>query len=177
MHYLKFGRDDLAAPLFESVLAAHPDRAAALEGLARIRARQGRLEEAAALFTRAAPLAADPGANFVEAGLIRMELGQTGPALEALERARDAHGTEFRHDLELGVLYLAARRLDEARTALDRVPPGHPGAAMALFKRAQVSVLLGEPDSRERVRAAWETADPATRRLISSERLFAGLLP
>jgi arylsulfatase A-like enzyme/tetratricopeptide (TPR) repeat protein len=177
MHYLKFGRDDLAAPLFESVLAAQPDRAAALEGLAKIRARQGRLEEAAALFTRAAPLAADPGANLVEAALIRMELGQTGPALAALERARGAQGAAFAHDLELGVLYLAVRRLDEARTALDRVPPGHPGTAMALFKRAQVSVLLGEPDSRARVRAAWEAADPATRRLISGERLFAGLLP
>jgi hypothetical protein len=48
---------------------------------------------------------------------------------------------------------------------------------MALFKRAQVSVLLREPDSRERIRAAWEHADPATRRLIADERLFAGMVP
>ena len=75
------------------------------------------------------------------------------------------------------MLYLAARRLDDARAALDRVPPDHPAAAMALFKRAQVSVLLREPDSRERIRAAWERADPATRRLIADERLFAGMVP
>jgi hypothetical protein len=48
---------------------------------------------------------------------------------------------------------------------------------MALFKRAQVSVLLHEPDSRGRIRAAWEHADPSTRRLIAEERLFAGQLP
>lgn len=177
MHLLKSGREELAGPLFESVLAVQPDRAAALEGLARVRAGQGRPEEAAALFERAAPLSADPGSALVEAGLLRMELGQTGPALAALERARDAQGAAFRRHLELGVLYLAARRLDEARAALDRVPPGDPDAAMALFKRAQVSVLLGEPDRRERVRAAWQGGDPQTRGLIAGERLFAGLLP
>ena len=34
----------------------------------------------------------------------------------------------------------------EARAALDRVPPSHPAYPMALFKRAQVSALLNEPD-------------------------------
>ena len=106
-----------------------------------------------------------------------MELGDTPAAIDDLERARDLQGAAFRRNLELGVLYFAARRLDDARAALDRVPPDHPAIAMALFKRAQASVLLNEPDRRERVRAAWERADPATRRLIANERLFAGLLP
>ena len=44
------------------------------------------------------------------------------------------------------MLYLAARRYSEARAALDRVPRSHPEWPMALFKRAQVSVLLNEPD-------------------------------
>ena len=177
MHYLKNGQDDLAAPLLESVLGAQPDRLAAIEGLAKVRARQGRLAEAAALLERAVPLARDPATRLVEVGLLRMELGETGPAITALERGRAAQGPAFRRDLELGVLYLAAGQYDDARTALDRVPPDHPAAAMALFKRAQVSVLLGEPDSRERIRAAWERADPATRRLIAAERLFAGMVP
>ncbi len=177
MHYLKNGQDELAAPLFEKVLGAQPDRLAALEGLAKIRARQGRLAEAAALLERAVPLTRDPGARLVEVGLLRMELGETGPAITALERARGLQGPAFRRNLELGVLYLAARQYDEARAALDRVPADDPAAAMALFKRAQVSVLLGEPDSRARIRAAWERADPATRRLIAGERLFAGMVP
>ena len=46
---------------------------------------------------------------------------------------------------------------------------------MALFKRAQVSVLLGEPDREARIRSAWEQADPATRRLIENESLFRGV--
>jgi len=177
MHHLKNGQDELAAPLFEFVLNAQPDRLAAIEGLAKIRARQGRLPEAAALLERSAPLARDPATRLVEVGLLRMELGETGPAITALEKARDSQGPAFLRNLELGVLYLSARRLEDARAALDRVPPDHPAAAMALFKRAQVSVLLGEADSRERIRAAWERADPATRRLIADERLFAGRVP
>ena len=51
------------------------------------------------------------------------------------------------HDLELGVLYLADRQFEKARDALDRVPSTSPGYPMALFKRAQVSVLLHEPDA------------------------------
>jgi tetratricopeptide (TPR) repeat protein len=177
MHHLKQGRDQLAAPLFEEVLAAQPDRLPALEGLAQIRTRQGRLAEAASLLESAVPLARDPATRLVEIGLLRMELGETGAAIAALERARELQGPAFRRDLELGVLYLADRRIEDARAALDRVPPDHPAAAMALFKRAQVSVLLGEPDRHERIRVAWERADPATRQLIANEKLFAGMLP
>lgn len=177
LHHLTYGKHELAAPLLESVVEAQPDRLAAIEGLAQVRVHQGRLAEAATLLERAVPLSRNPGARLVEAGLLRMRLGETGPALAALERAREIQGETFQRHLELGVLYLSARRLDDARTALDRVPPDHPAAAMALFKRAQVSVLLHEPDSRERIRAAWAGADPSTRKLIADERLFAGMVP
>jgi hypothetical protein len=43
---------------------------------------------------------------------------------------------------------------------------------MALFKRAQVSVLLGEPDQRARIEAARRRADATTRELIAREQLF-----
>lgn len=177
LHHLKYGQDEEAAPLLESVLVAQPERVAAIEGLAQVRVRQGRLAEAATLLERAAPLSRHAGARLAEAGLLRMQLGETGPALSALERARALQGTAFRRDLELGVLYLAARRLEEARDALDRVPPDHPDAAMALFKRAQVSVLLREPDSAERIRRAREGANAVTRSLIDGERLFAAPTP
>ena len=81
-------------------------------------------------------------------------------------------GERFRRDLELGVLYLSARKLDEARAALDRVPASHPEYPMALFKRAQVSVLLNEPDSAARIEAARRRRKRTTRELIDSERLF-----
>ncbi|MGC1951771.1 MAG: hypothetical protein WA970_04195, partial [Gammaproteobacteria bacterium] len=86
--------------------------------------------------------------------------------------ARAAQGATFAHDLELGVLYLAAHRFSEARDALDRVPASHPGYAMALFKRAQVSVLLHEPDQARRIELARQRADATTRTLIARERLF-----
>jgi Tfp pilus assembly protein PilF len=95
-----------------------------------------------------------------------MSVGQTAVAIDAFERAhRD-------HDLELGVLYLAAGRLADARDALDRVPPSDPRYPMALFKRAQVSVLLHEPDQTVRIDAARQHADGTTRELIARERLF-----
>ena len=59
-----------------------------------------------------------------------------------------------------------------ARDALDRVPETHPAYPMALFKRAQVAVLLREPDRVERVRLAWRKADEVTRPLIETEGLF-----
>jgi len=101
-----------------------------------------------------------------------MEAGQSEAAIEAFTRARTAQGAAFRHDLELGVLYLSARRLPEARAALDRVSAAHPGYPMALFKRAQVSALLNEPDIAARIALARRHADATTRELIERERLF-----
>ena len=43
---------------------------------------------------------------------------------------------------------------------------------MALFKRAQVSVLLRESDSGARIEKARQHADATTRGLIERERLF-----
>jgi hypothetical protein len=45
---------------------------------------------------------------------------------------------------------------------------------MALFKRAQVSVLLNEPDQAARIERARARADATTRPLIARERLFQG---
>jgi hypothetical protein len=65
-----------------------------------------------------------------------------------------------------------ARRFADARAALERVLAAKPDDAMALFKRAQVSVLLHEPDSSARIAAARQKADATTRALIERERLF-----
>lgn len=70
------------------------------------------------------------------------------------------------------MLYLANRRLAEAASSLDKVSSMHPAYPMALFKRAQVSVLLNEPDREQRVSQAWAMADETTRPLIEQEQLF-----
>ena len=108
-------------------------------------------------------------------GELRMAAGDTPAAVSAFERARELQGDEFTHFLELGVCYLADGRVQAAGECLDRVSPDHPAYPMALFKRAQVSVLLGEPDRAERIRFAWDEADPMTRRLIENEALFRGV--
>ena len=138
----------LAVPVLEQALKDTPDRVPVIQALASVRERQGELA---------------------------MDAGQTPAATAAFEQARALRGAAFRYDLELGVLYLAARRLADATVALDRVPASSPGYAMALFKRAQVSVLLKEPDAAARVAVAKARADATTRPLIASERLFQGI--
>jgi tetratricopeptide (TPR) repeat protein len=172
LHYAR-GRDwQLAVPLLERVVSESPDRLPALEGLAVVRQRQGRLDEAVRIrqmiYTKRTPSTAELE-QFSE---LAMASGQTSVAIDALEQVRKAEGAAFRHDLELGVLDLAAGRLQDARDALDRVPPADPRYPMALFKRAQVSVLLHEPDQAGRIEAARHHADATTRKLLAREQLF-----
>ena len=174
LHYARGSEWERAVPLLERALAESPDRLPVLEALARIRSRQGRNSEAVDLRERIYGLRAATANELLQLGQMAMSVERTDAAIRSFEKARQLQGGEFRHDLELGVLYLAASRLADARDSLDRVPPGHPGYPMALFKRAQVSVLLEEPDWPRRVELARHHADESTRPLIARERLFTG---
>jgi arylsulfatase A-like enzyme/Tfp pilus assembly protein PilF len=172
LHYARSGQGDRAEPLLEKIVAESPERVPALEALADIRLKQKRLDDAIGLRQKIYALRRPSGAESVTLGQIAMAVGRTDVAIESFEAARRAQAGAFTHDLELGVLYLAARKLPEARAALDRVPPSHPDYPMALFKRAQVSVLLNEPDRAARIAAARAHADETTRPLIEKEKLF-----
>ena len=89
----------------------------------------------------------------------------------AFEGARALQGASFTHDLELGRPLPrrrgASRRRGPRSTACRRRSPDYP---MALFKRAQVSVLLHEPDARARIeRGAEKERTQTTRPLIERE--------
>jgi arylsulfatase A-like enzyme/thioredoxin-like negative regulator of GroEL len=174
LHYARGRQWQRAVPLLEAILAESPDRLPALEALAQIRERQGRPLDAVALWQRIHELRRPTAAELVRLGELAMGAGQTTLAIDWFEKARAAQGVGFARALELGVLYLAARRFAEARDSLDRVPASHPGYPMALFKRAQVSVLLREPDQAARIERARRRADATTRELIARERLFLG---
>jgi tetratricopeptide (TPR) repeat protein len=171
LHYARGKKWAQAVPLLERVVAETPDRVPAIEALAAIREGQGKVEEAIGLRQKIYALRTPSPAELVQLGQLAMAAQNTTLATQSFEAAR-ARGGAPAHDLELGVLYLAARRFPEARDALDRVPPSHPGYPMALFKRAQVSVLLHEPDQAVRIARARERADATTRPLIARERLF-----
>jgi len=172
MHYMKNQQWDLAGPLFESVLAESPDRIPALTGLATVYKRQGELNKAILILQRIVKIKDSPGLEWARIGQLRMTLHDTKGAIRAFETARKMLGDQFRFHLELGILYMADQRFDDAATSLDKVSRLHPAYAMALFKRAQTSVLLDEPDRENRVRQAWLQADQTTRPLIENERLF-----
>ena len=161
-----------ALPLLERVVAESPERLPALEALAGLREREGRTADAILLRRRVYALREPSALELLRLGQLAMSLQQTPLALESFEKARTLQGKGFAHDLELGVLYLAARRYAEARDALDRVTPAQHDYPMALFKRAQVSVLLSEPDRAQRIQLARDRADATTRELIRRERLF-----
>lgn len=165
LHYARTNEWEKAAPLLERVVSDDPDRLPALEGLAAVRERQGRLEDAINLRRKAFAMRAPNAAEWAHLGELAMQTGDTATAISSFEKSPG-------RDLELGVLYLASRRFDEARAALDRVPASHPEYPMALFKRAQVSALLREPDTAARIEAARRHQTPLTRDLIARERLF-----
>jgi choline-sulfatase len=165
LHYAR-GKDwQKAVPLLERVVADDPSRLPALEGLATVRERQQRIADAVRLWQQVYTMRTPREAELTRLGSMAMAIGDTNSAIAAFEKTRG-------HDLELGVLYLSARRFEEARAALDRVPPTHPEYPMALFKRAQVSVLLRETDAPARIESARAHATPLTRELIARERLF-----
>jgi choline-sulfatase len=161
-----------AVPMLERIVAEDPDRLPAVQALAVIRERQGNLAEAIELRQKVYAKRNATAAELLRLGEIAMEIGNTPVAIDAFEKALALDAGSFRHHLELGVLYLASRRLTEARDALDRVPPTDAKYPMATFKRAQVSVLLREPEAPARIATAREHADNVTRELIARERLF-----
>ena len=175
MHYLRTQQWALAEPLFKSVLLEMPDRLPALEGLVIIYTRQGKDDQAVPLLEKVVKIKDSPGSEWVRLGQWRMARGDTKSAIVAFEQASESLKRRFRHDLELGVLYLANRQFSESAMRLDKVNSRHPAYAMALFKRAQVSALLDEGDTEARVRQAWLHADSTTRRLIAAEKLFRGI--
>lgn len=174
LHHAKGPRWPQAVPILESILANSPERLPALETLAMLREREGKAAESLALSRRVFALRPPTAVEAMRFGRLAMSLGQTEHAIWGYERAREGQGAAFVNDLELGVLYLAARRLEDARQSLDRIPSSHPDYPMVLFKRAQVSVLLNEPDKDARIAAARRLADATTRALIANEKLFTG---
>lgn len=175
MHYLRNQQLTLAEPLFESVIAEMPNRLPALEGLASIYAQQRNDEQLVHMLERIVSIKDAPGMELTRLGQLRMAKGETGAAIDAFARASRVLGRRFNHNLELGVLYMADRQFEKSAARLDRVSRSHPGYPMALFKRAQISVLLNEADREARVKMAWQRGDNTTRKLIASETLFRGI--
>jgi tetratricopeptide (TPR) repeat protein len=172
MHYLKTEQWDLAQPLYESVLAESPDRIPALAGLAKVYASQGEYNKALGQLERIVKLKDSPGQEWARIGQLRMTLRDTKGAIRAFETAQKMLLEQFRFNLELGMLYMADRQFNAAALSLDKVSRLHPAYPTALFKRAQLSVLMKESDREERVRQAWLQADKNTRPLIEAEPLF-----
>ncbi|MCH9650636.1 MAG: sulfatase-like hydrolase/transferase [Deltaproteobacteria bacterium] len=176
LHHLRGGNLGEAESLLKAVASRSPNRLPALAALAEIQERSGNPVGAEEWLQKVITLKRNPFRELVRLGDARMAQGKTLLAIDSYEQAQILESKNFERFLELGVLYLSNGQAERAGESLDRVAPDHPGYPMALFKRAQVSVLLGEADRRLRVQRARESADANTQRLIASEKLFSGYL-
>lgn len=172
MHYMKTEQWDLAQPLFESVIAESPDRIPTLIGLSRVYSNQGEIKKEIGVLEKIVKIKDSPGREWARIGQLKMSLRDTRGAIRAFENARKLQADNFKYNMELGVLYLADGRFKDAAVSLDRVTRLDSTYAIALFKRAQVSVLLKESDRETRVRLAWVHANETTRPLILNEPMF-----
>ena len=179
MHYCKSGElGEGRAAAARACWPASPIVSPALACLAEVRARQGRREEAIALLERVVARTGAPTAELLRLGELRMEGGETAAAIAAFERARALDAAALRRRTSSSASSTSppagCRRRATASTAAVAASPGD---AMALFKRAQVSVLLGRARPRRRACArARDGADETTRPLVEREALFRGLL-
>ena len=103
-------------------------------------------------------------------GEMAMAAGQTAAAIDAFEKARAAEGRAFKHDLELGVLYLASRRLQDAapRSTASRRPARTIRWRSSSARRS--ACCCSEPDLRgahRRRPAARRRDDPSVDRVAS----------
>lgn len=170
--YSSLGRNAQAVDAFRRASAIAPQSADVRLYLALHYSRTEEWQRALPMLERLVTELPDRVPAWETLGVLAMRAGRTDTAIAAFERTRALVGPAFRHDLELGVLYLAARRIPESRQALDRVLAAQPTHPMALFKRAQVSALSREPDTAARIAAARRHADRVTRPLIENETLF-----
>src|SRR5260221_4423619 len=137
LHYARGTEWEKAVPMLEQLVVTYPDRVPILEALAVIRERQQRFDDALALREKIYTLRTPTAGELVKMGELAMQTGQTATAIEAFQEARIAQPATFGHDLELGVLYLDAGRLQDARAALDLVPEASRGYPMALSNGTQ----------------------------------------
>lgn len=172
MHYMRFKQESKAAAEFELVLQRMPNKIGAIMALAGIREREGALAQAIELYGKAASQRSGDAALHQKLGHMHMAVRNSSSAIAAFEKAQVLLGDAFGDHLELGVCYMDLERFQDAAYSFDRVPPSHPGYDMARFKRAQVSVLLGEPDAAARIDEAENTDNERVLELIRNEPLF-----
>ena len=131
LHYARGKEWQRAVPLLERIVAEDPDRLPALEALAVIRERQGRLEEAVDLRQKVYAMRSADGRR-AGRGSARWRCSSgpdAGRDRGASKRRARLDGGAFRHDLELGVLYLASRPF-RGRARRARPRPVHRSATI-----------------------------------------------
>jgi predicted O-linked N-acetylglucosamine transferase (SPINDLY family) len=113
-------RLDQAQSLYEQVLAAQPDHAAALQGAGILAFERGRCDEAVQLLQRAIALEPQRAQFHYNPGLMFKELGRVEEAIAAFERAAALEPNDPRTFNDLGIALASQRRLEDAVEAFGK---------------------------------------------------------
>lgn len=158
---LQSGRLDAAAEAFERVLQRRRTHGEAALGLARVRAAQGRLADAAAVLEPAAEAALDDARIQLVLADLRYQDGDAAGALDAAVRAAAAAPAEpAAPRLEAGSL-LRLNRVDDAADAVKRAAALAPGDPQVLRLEAMVAARRRDhATALDRVDRALTGLDP-----------------
>jgi serine/threonine-protein kinase len=130
-----------------------------------------RLEDAEKEYRRAAELAPNDAAVMVKLGDLQLDLGRTGPALAAFERAIALDPLLLRAHFRRGYALDLLGRSDEAASALEKAIEVEPQAALQRASLAIVKIHQG--DTAAAVKVAQEEPDPFWRQWALAVALFA----
>lgn len=179
---LREGNVDEAQQAFRAALQHDPEnvRALALLGLAYFRGND--YEEARPIYEELCSLLPDDPANHLNLGLVRLKLGDTAAAIDALEESRRLDPSQGRAVNYLGLAYARAGRYGDAYEAFliagqeelaSEIEPNlREDERAEVLRRLSVGTPAasssGRPPTGPRVRAPDSTAPPlrATRRSI-----------
>jgi len=138
------GDVDGGLALLEDVLRRHPNAAAALNGVAALSLRLGRLPAAEAACRRLLATDPDNAAAHFNLGQVADAAGRPAEAADCYRRALQIHPDLAAARLPLAVALHRLGRVEEAMAAYRRVAAGGPGQAVALFNLGTLLEARGE---------------------------------
>jgi Flp pilus assembly protein TadD len=134
---------DAAVAHFERALAIEPDQKL-LVSFGKARVRQGRLDDAVALYRRALRLPKEDAETYYALANALRRQNKTAEAIANYQRALELAPDSGDIHNNLGVALLEAERVDEARAAFERTLALHPGDVEAHLNLALIAEHAGD---------------------------------
>jgi len=170
------GRLDEAQSMYEELLKKDASLPEIHYNLATVYFRKKELELSASEFQKVLELQPDHRGALVALSRVHEDRGETSKALDAMARAAAAHPKDARIQHDLGVLSLNAKRLPEAKTALQRSLELDPKIFEAHYLLATIALNQGDvPGATRHLERYLAAAPPEAPDRAGAARLLSEL--